>query len=192
MATPSGSQRPSLEAVLDSPELVWGDVKTKTDGPAGALPLTDEMLRHWPSGDLFSLSQNAGMGWEVHAVARDPFLILSTQGGLRAPDGTPIALGYHTGHPALCVPNSADPADRERDACSTALLTSTASRSDGEQTARSIRTSAIPSRPSRRAAWQIACGSAPASRIASYLRKSSAIELLLSCAAARDGFPFVL
>jgi dihydroxyacid dehydratase/phosphogluconate dehydratase len=25
-------------------------------------------------------------------------LILSTQGGVRAPDGTPIALGYHTGH----------------------------------------------------------------------------------------------
>src|SRR5271157_4157496 len=89
-----------LEAVLDSPELVWGDVKTKADGPAGALPLTDEMLRHWPSGDLFSLSQNAGMGWEVHAVARDPFLILSTQGGLRAPDGTPIALGYRN---AMCV-----------------------------------------------------------------------------------------
>src|SRR5271157_5572171 len=67
MAIPSGSQRPSLEAVLDSPELVWGDVKTKADGPAGALPLTDEMLRHWPSGDLFSLSQNAGMGWEEAA-----------------------------------------------------------------------------------------------------------------------------
>jgi len=98
MATPSGSQRPSLEAALDSPELVWGEVKTKADGPAGALPLTDEMLRHWPSGDLFSLCQNAGMGWEAHAVARDPFLILSTQGGLWAPDGTPIALGYHTGH----------------------------------------------------------------------------------------------
>ena len=73
-------------------------MRTKADGPAGALPLTDEMLRHWPSGDLFSLSQNAGMGWEAHAAARDPFLILSTQGGLRAPDGTPIALGYHTGH----------------------------------------------------------------------------------------------
>ena len=26
------------------------------------------------------------------------FLILSTLGGLRAPDGTPVALGYHTGH----------------------------------------------------------------------------------------------
>jgi putative YjhG/YagF family dehydratase len=98
MATPSGSQRPSLEAVLNSTELVWGDVQTKADGPAGALPLTDEMLRNWPSGDLFSLSQNAGMGWEADAVARDPYLILSTQGGLRAPDGTPIALGYHTGH----------------------------------------------------------------------------------------------
>ena len=26
------------------------------------------------------------------------FLILSTLGGLRADDGTPLALGYHTGH----------------------------------------------------------------------------------------------
>src|SRR4029434_11170232 len=26
------------------------------------------------------------------------FLILSTQGGLRGPDGKPVALGYHTGH----------------------------------------------------------------------------------------------
>ncbi len=56
------------------------------------------MLREWPSGDLFGLVQNAGMGWTPAEVARDPFLILSTQGGLRAPDGQPIALGYHTGH----------------------------------------------------------------------------------------------
>ena len=64
----------------------------------GSLPLTDEMLRDWPSGDLFGLSQNAGMGWDAGEVDRDPYLILSTQGGLRGPDGTPIALGYHTGH----------------------------------------------------------------------------------------------
>src|SRR5262245_19675022 len=38
------------------------------------------------------------MGWRPEEVARDPLLILSTQGGLRAADGTPIALGYHTGH----------------------------------------------------------------------------------------------
>ena len=61
-------------------------------------PLTPEMLRARPSGDLFGLSQNAGMGWAPGEVGRTPFLILSTQGGLRAPDGTPIALGYHTGH----------------------------------------------------------------------------------------------
>src|SRR5262245_13599706 len=74
------------------------DVQSKAEGPQGQLPLTDEMLRTWPSGDLFGLSQNAGMGWTPAEVDRDPYLILSTQGGLRAPDGTPIALGYHTGH----------------------------------------------------------------------------------------------
>src|SRR4051812_33747625 len=56
------------------------------------------MLRESPSGDLFGLSQNVGMGWEPAGAAGKQFLILSTQGGLRAPDGTPIALGYHTGH----------------------------------------------------------------------------------------------
>lgn len=74
------------------------EVQTAGAGPSGTLPLTDEMLRNWPSGDLFGLSQNAGMGWTAADVSRDPYLILSTQGGLRGHDGTPIALGYHTGH----------------------------------------------------------------------------------------------
>jgi putative YjhG/YagF family dehydratase len=74
------------------------DVRTRAQGPAGSLPLTAEMLRERPSGDLFGLSQNAGMGWTASEVGRTPYLILSTQGGLRAPDGTPVALGYHTGH----------------------------------------------------------------------------------------------
>jgi putative YjhG/YagF family dehydratase len=73
-------------------------IKTKAPGPAGALPLTEEMLRDRPSGDIFGLSQNAGMGWDPSEAGRKPFLILSTQGGVRAPDGKPIALGYHTGH----------------------------------------------------------------------------------------------
>ena len=38
------------------------------------------------------------MGWDPAKTGRDPFLILSTQGGMRADDGTPVALGYHTGH----------------------------------------------------------------------------------------------
>jgi dihydroxyacid dehydratase/phosphogluconate dehydratase len=56
------------------------------------------MLSEWSSGDLFGLTQNAGMGWNSASVAGKQFLILSTQGGIRAPDGSPLALGYHTGH----------------------------------------------------------------------------------------------
>lgn len=74
------------------------DIQTAAAGPAGNLPLTDEMLRQSPSGDLFGLSQNVGMGWDATSAADRQVLILSTQGGVRAPDGTPIALGYHTGH----------------------------------------------------------------------------------------------
>jgi putative YjhG/YagF family dehydratase len=74
------------------------DITPHAPGPAGSLPLTDEMLRHWPSGDLFGLTQNAGMGWPPEEMMGPQFLLLSTQGGMRAPDGKPIALGYHTGH----------------------------------------------------------------------------------------------
>src|SRR6266581_1120134 len=73
-------------------------VQTRASGPAGSLPLTEEMLLNRPSGDVFGLTQNAGMGWDPRELGRKQFLILSTQGGLRAPDGKPIALGYHTGH----------------------------------------------------------------------------------------------
>ncbi len=74
------------------------DVATTADGPAGSLPLTEDMLLHRPSGDLFGLTQNVGMGWEPSAVTQDEYLILSTLGGLRDHDGKPIALGYHSGH----------------------------------------------------------------------------------------------
>src|SRR5688500_16780012 len=74
------------------------DVRTSAPGPAGALPLDEEMLRNWSSGDLFGLSQDAGMGWDPAHVGRGEFLILSTSGGIRADDGSPVALGYHTGH----------------------------------------------------------------------------------------------
>src|SRR5215469_12924437 len=73
-------------------------IRTKAPGPAGSLPLTEEMLLNSPSGDIFGLAQNAGMGWKPGEAGQKQFLILSTQGGLRAPDGKPIALGYHTGH----------------------------------------------------------------------------------------------
>lgn len=74
------------------------DIRTSAVGPAGSLPVTEDMLRHAPSGDIFGLTQDVGMGWDPAGLNRREFLILSTQGGIRAPDGHPIALGYHTGH----------------------------------------------------------------------------------------------
>lgn len=73
-------------------------IATSGEGPAGSLPLDEDMLRNAPSGDLFGLTQNAGMGWRPSRLRQTEFLILSTQGGIRAPDGSPVALGYHTGH----------------------------------------------------------------------------------------------
>lgn len=74
------------------------EVATKGEGPTGRLSLTDQMLRNWPSGDLFGLTQNAGMGWDPQMMGGPQFLLLSTLGGMRGDDGAPIALGYHTGH----------------------------------------------------------------------------------------------
>ena len=74
------------------------EVTTRAPGPEGKLPLTEEMLREASSGDLFALSQNVGMGWSPDDLLGRQFLILSTQGGIREPDGSPLALGYHTGH----------------------------------------------------------------------------------------------
>jgi len=84
-------------SLLESDPAVF-EVQTTAAGPAGSLPLTEELLRNAPSGDVFGLSQDAGMGWNPAELGRKEFLILSTQGGIRAPDGRPIALGYHTGH----------------------------------------------------------------------------------------------
>ncbi len=73
-------------------------MNTHASGPSGALPLSPEMLLTEPSGNLFGLTQNAGMGWEPNRLLDPEFLILSTHGGLRAENGEAIALGFHTGH----------------------------------------------------------------------------------------------
>jgi putative YjhG/YagF family dehydratase len=87
----------SLHSLLECDSALF-DLRPTVPGPRGNLPLTEELLRHAPSGDLFGWSQDVGMGWQPEELGRDQFLILSTSGGLRAEDGTPIALGYHTGH----------------------------------------------------------------------------------------------
>lgn len=85
-------------ALLNASDEQILDVRTRAPGPPGSLPLTADMLLTRPSGDIFGLSQSAGMGWEPGRLAAKEFLILGTQGGIRRPDGSPIALGYHVGH----------------------------------------------------------------------------------------------
>ncbi len=72
--------------------------RTRGQAREGKLPLDADMLREEASGNLFAMTQNVAMGWHPEEVNREQYVILSTQGGLRAEDGTPIALGYHTGH----------------------------------------------------------------------------------------------
>src|SRR3984885_13105202 len=88
----------SAAQVFESETFLFEQAKTHARGPEGSLPITAEMLLTQPSGNLFGLTQNAGMGWEAARLLDPEFLILSTHGGLRAQDGTAIALGFHTGH----------------------------------------------------------------------------------------------
>jgi len=88
----------AFENIIDSGDTSIYDVRSKAPGPQGSLPLTPGMLLGQPSGDLFGWAQNAGMGWDPRLLGGKEILLLSTHGGIRKPDGTPIALGYHTGH----------------------------------------------------------------------------------------------
>ncbi len=88
----------NFPAFLDSTDPAIYTLRTTAPGPAGKLPLTAQLLRNASSGRVFGMTQNAGMGWDPRKLLGKEFLILSTQGGIRAPDGTPVALGYHTGH----------------------------------------------------------------------------------------------
>jgi len=73
-------------------------IQTKASGPVGKLPLSANEMRSKPSGDIFGMTQSAGMGWNPAELGRDHYLVLSTQGGMRDEGGEPIALGFHTGH----------------------------------------------------------------------------------------------
>src|SRR3982074_2259890 len=88
----------SFDMIVDSGDASIFDVRSKAPGPQGSLPITAEMLLNRPSGDLFGWAQNAGMGWNPQALGGKEILILSTHRGIRAADGPPIALGFHTGH----------------------------------------------------------------------------------------------
>jgi putative YjhG/YagF family dehydratase len=91
-------KKTALTDILDSGDPSLFEVSSYGKAPEGKLPLTPEMLLTRPSGDLFGWTQNAGMGWDPASLGGKEILLLSTHGGIRASDGTPIALGYHSGH----------------------------------------------------------------------------------------------
>lgn len=88
----------SINSIFQDRDASIYNVKTHAQGPTGTLPLTPQMLEESPSGDLFGLTQNVGMGWSPKDLLGPEVLILGTKGGIRDADGSPIALGYHTGH----------------------------------------------------------------------------------------------
>src|ERR1051326_6957045 len=88
----------SLQSVLESGDAPWKSAATHAPAREGKLPLTGQMLLQQPSGNLFGLSMDVAMGWSPDRLLQPEILLLSTQGGLRADDGTPVALGFHTGH----------------------------------------------------------------------------------------------
>ncbi|MCX6610716.1 MAG: YjhG/YagF family D-xylonate dehydratase, partial [Acidobacteria bacterium] len=87
-----------LLTILEAEDRSVLDVVSKAKGPEGSLPLTAEMLIQQPSGNIFGWTQNAGMGLDPRLLGGKEILLLSTHGGIRATDGSPVALGYHTGH----------------------------------------------------------------------------------------------
>ena len=78
--TATASSPASLGEILGTGELL-ATTRTKAKGPEGRLPITAEMLLEEPSGNLFGMTQDAGMGWNPAEVGRPQFLIVSTQGG---------------------------------------------------------------------------------------------------------------
>mgnify|MGYP001236559824 CR=1 FL=1 len=93
-----GSFDVNAEDPLHSGDHIPEPLRIHSPGPEGELPFDDALLRYSPSGHLFGMSQDVGMGWAPEDTVRPRFVILSTLGGLRDSDGRPIALGYHTGH----------------------------------------------------------------------------------------------
>lgn len=87
-----------MSEILESGEEGIEEVVTRSEGADGELPISGDDLTKGNSGDLFGWMQNVGMGWKAAGWGKKEILILSTQGGIRQPDGTPTALGYHSGH----------------------------------------------------------------------------------------------
>ena len=98
MSPERSAAHPAAPGVLDTGDAALFTPATTAPGSPGALDLDGPRLAAMSSGELFGWTQNVAMGLDPRRLAGRDVLILSTLGGMRAPDGSPIALGYHTGH----------------------------------------------------------------------------------------------
>ena len=94
----AAAAHPAAAGVLDTGDPALFTPATTSAGAGSEMPLDPARLAAMSSGELFGWTQNVAMGLDPRRLAGRDFLIVSTLGGVRAPDGTPIALGYHTGH----------------------------------------------------------------------------------------------
>ncbi|MCL1800906.1 MAG: YjhG/YagF family D-xylonate dehydratase [Promicromonosporaceae bacterium] len=95
--TADGSAGANLTNLLEATDAIY-QIRSHAEGPRGRLPLTPEFLANSPSGDIFGLTQNAGMGWSPRRMLGPQVMIISTSGGIRGPNREPIAPGLHSGH----------------------------------------------------------------------------------------------
>lgn len=71
----------TIEKIFTPQDEAFYAVITHAAGPQGALPLTPQMLMESPSGNLFGMTQNAGMGWDANKLTGKEVLIIGTRGG---------------------------------------------------------------------------------------------------------------
>lgn len=93
----------SIQAIFNEENHEIYQIRTHAPGPDGSLLLTPEMLRDQPSGNIFGMTQNAGMGWKPAYLLGKEVLVMGTLAGIRDSDGKPVALGYHTGNYELGI-----------------------------------------------------------------------------------------
>ncbi len=70
----------TIEKIFTPQDDAFYAVITHAAGPQGALPLTPQMLMESPSGNLFGMTQNAGMGWDANKLTGKEVLIIGTRG----------------------------------------------------------------------------------------------------------------
>lgn len=88
----------SIEKLFSNQNPNMFKAKTHADGPQGKLPITPDFLRSAPSGNIFGMTVNAGMGWNPTHLAGGDVMLISTQGGIRQDNGETTAVGLHNGH----------------------------------------------------------------------------------------------